>query len=105
MGLYNNDIIKLLDIPHFGRRKHINGCVKQFLARVHGGILWMDRPVSINIDLITEITRLPTYGEKSKKYLEDKAEEKSISDEIKEKYGAERGNKGININNINDSTT
>jgi hypothetical protein len=64
LGLYNTDIMNLLDILHFRHGKHINGCVKQLLARVHGGILWMDRPMSINVDLITEITGLPIDGEK-----------------------------------------
>jgi hypothetical protein len=65
----------------------------------------MDRPVPINVDLIAEITGLPTDGEKPEQYLEDKTKEKSISDEIKEKYGIERGNRGIRINDINDPVT
>jgi hypothetical protein len=105
LGLYNTRIMKLLDIPHFGHGKHINGCVNHFLARVHGGILWMDRPVHINVDLIATITGLPTDGEKPEKYLEEKTKEKSVSDEIKAKYGMERGNRGIWINDINDPTT
>jgi hypothetical protein len=79
--------MNLLDIPHFGHGKHINGCVKKLLARVHGGILWMDRPVPINVDLIAAITGLPMDGEKPEQYLEEKMKEKSISDEIKVKYG------------------
>jgi hypothetical protein len=47
----------------------------------------MDRPVLINIDLITDITGLPTNGKKPEQYLEDKTQEKAISDEIKAKYG------------------
>jgi hypothetical protein len=66
LGLYNTWIMNFLDIPHFGCSKHINGCVKQLLARVQGGILWMDRPVPINFDLIATITGLPTDGEKTK---------------------------------------
>jgi hypothetical protein len=105
LGLYNNDIMNLLDIPHFGSGKLINGCVKNLLARVHRGILWMDMPVLINVDLIVEITRLPTDGEKLEQYLEEKTKPKTILDEIKVKYGAERGNKGIRMNNINDPMT
>jgi hypothetical protein len=59
--------MNLLDIPHFGSGKHINGFVKKLLARFHGGILWMDRPVPINVDLITSITGLPMDGEKLEK--------------------------------------
>jgi hypothetical protein len=65
----------------------------------------MDRPMPINVDLITTITGLPTDGEKPEKYLEDKTKEKSISDEIKAKYGTERGNRGIRISDINDPAT
>ena len=65
----------------------------------------MDRLVPINVDLIVEITVLPTNGEKPKQYLEDKTREKSISNEIKEKYDTKRGNRGIMINDINDPAT
>jgi hypothetical protein len=68
LGLYNIGIMNLLYISHFGCSKHINGCVKQLLSRVHGGILWMDRAMSINMDLIVTIIALPTYGEKPNKY-------------------------------------
>jgi hypothetical protein len=44
-------------------------------------------------------------GEKPEKYLEDKTKEKAISNEIKEKYGTERGNRGIRISDINDPVT
>jgi hypothetical protein len=97
--------MNLIVILHFGRGKHINGCVKQLLAMVHGGILWMDRPVPINVDLIAKITGIPMDGEKPKRYLEDKTKAKSISNEIKAKYGTERGNKGIRISDINDLAT
>ena len=44
-------------------------------------------------------------GRSQNKYLEDKTKEKSISDEIREKYGAERANRGIRIKDINDLAT
>jgi hypothetical protein len=70
--------MKLLDIPHFGRGKHINGCVKQLLERVHGGILWMNRRVPINVDLIATIIGLPRDGENPEQYLDDKTKVKAI---------------------------
>jgi hypothetical protein len=50
--------MNLLEIPHFGRGKDVNACVKKILARVHGGFLWMDRHVSIDVELIAKITGL-----------------------------------------------
>jgi hypothetical protein len=41
-GLYNTGIMNLLEIPHFGRGKDVDNCVKKLLEFVHGGILWMD---------------------------------------------------------------
>jgi hypothetical protein len=72
LGLYNTGIMNLLDAPHFGRGNPVNACIKKLLARVHEGILWMDRSMPITMDLIAGIIGLPTNGEKSEKYLADK---------------------------------
>jgi hypothetical protein len=64
----------------------------------------MDMSVLINVELITMTTRLPTDGEKPKQYLKEKTKAKNILDEIKEKYGVERGNRGIKINKMNNPT-
>ena len=53
-----------MEIPHFGRGKDVNACVKKLLDLVHEGILWMNRPISIDVELIVEITGLPTDGAK-----------------------------------------
>jgi hypothetical protein len=50
--LYNSGIMNLLEILHFRRGKNVGNCTKQLLESVHGGILWMDRPVYIDVDLI-----------------------------------------------------
>jgi hypothetical protein len=52
LGLYNTGIMNLLDMPHFGRGKYINACVKKLLEMVHEGILWMEKLVTMNVDLI-----------------------------------------------------
>jgi hypothetical protein len=80
-GFYNTRIMNLLEIPHFGHGKDVNKCVKQLLALVHGGILWMDMPISIDVDLIAAITGLPTNGEKPEKFLDDKTKEKDLLEE------------------------
>jgi hypothetical protein len=72
--------MNLLEIPHFGRGKDVNACVKQLLARVHGGFLWMDRPVPIDVNLISKLTGLPTDGVKPEQYLDDKMKEKAIAE-------------------------
>jgi hypothetical protein len=64
--------MNLFKIPHFGRGKDVNACVKQLLTLVHGGILWMERIVSIDVDLTVKITGLPIDGAKPKQYMDDK---------------------------------
>jgi hypothetical protein len=82
-GLYNSGIVNLLDIPHFGHGKNVGLCVKQLLARVHGGILWMDNLVPIDVYLIANITGFPTNGINPEDYLENKAKDKEIAKEVK----------------------
>jgi hypothetical protein len=79
--------------------------VKQLLARVHGGILWMDRSVPIDVDLIAKITGFPTNGVKPEDYLENKERDKEIAEEVKAQFGTNRGTRGIIIKDINDPVT
>jgi hypothetical protein len=58
--------MNLLEIPHFSRGKDVNACIKQLLAcAVHGGFLWMDRPVPIDVDLIAKTYRTTNRWGKS----------------------------------------
>jgi hypothetical protein len=64
-SLVNTWIFNLLEIPHLRRGKDVNNCVNQLLEVLHGGFLWLDEPVSIDVKLISFITRMPSNGEKS----------------------------------------
>jgi hypothetical protein len=94
--------MNLLDIPHFEHGKNVGICIKQLLAMLHGGIMCMDRPVLIDMALISKITRFPVVGAQPKEYLENKACEKEIVEIVKDQFGNNRGNKGIVIKDIND---
>jgi hypothetical protein len=72
--------MNLLDIPNFGRGKDVNSYVKHILALVHGGILWMDMHVSIDVDFIAEIIGLPIDGEKPEHYLDDITKKKTLGE-------------------------
>jgi hypothetical protein len=60
VGLAKNGILGLLDIPHFGRGQYANNCVKQLMEVTHGGYLWLEQLVSIDVELIAYITGLPS---------------------------------------------
>jgi hypothetical protein len=53
---------RLLDLPYFGRVQYATTCVKPLLAVTHGGDIWLDKLISINVDLIMSITGFPSWG-------------------------------------------
>jgi hypothetical protein len=95
----------LLDIPHFGMGWDVRNCVKQLMEVTHKGYLWLEQPVSIDVDLITYITWLPPRGETPTQFPDDKTKEKALTKEMKNTYGIERGSRGIIIKHISDATT
>jgi hypothetical protein len=105
IGLEKMGILGLLDLPHFGRGKYANGCVKQLLAVTHGGDIWLDNLVSIDVELIAHITGLSSRGMDPTQFLDDKTKEKALAEEMKKKYGTDRGTQGIIIKRINDVAT
>jgi hypothetical protein len=72
---------------------------------VHGGIMWMDILVPIDVDIIAKITRFLTNGVKTKYYLENKESDKEIVEEVKMKFVTNSGTRGIIIKDINDPMT
>jgi hypothetical protein len=52
VGLDKIGILGLLKLPHFGRGQYAIACIKQLLEVTHGGDIWLDKPVSITVDLI-----------------------------------------------------
>jgi hypothetical protein len=70
--------MNLLDIPHFGCSKNVGLCVKKLVTHVHGGILWMERPMHIEVALIYKITGLPIVNTKLKEHLENKVHKKEL---------------------------
>ena len=62
-GLDQAGLLKMLDVPHFGHGTQVTVVVKQLLALVHDGHLWIgDKKIPINGKLIQRITGLPIAG-------------------------------------------
>jgi hypothetical protein len=97
VGLDRTRILGLLKLPHFGRGQYATTCVKQLLAVMHGGDIWLDKPIPITVELIAQITGLPIRGMDPALILDDKSKEKALAEEMKKKYGTARGTRGIII--------
>jgi hypothetical protein len=98
-------ILGLLKIPHFGRGQYAMAGIKKLLLVTHGVDVWLDKPVPITIELITKIIGLPIRGMDPMLILDDKSKEKALAKEMKNKYGTDRGTRGIIIKRINDVVT
>jgi hypothetical protein len=61
-GLANTGILNLVDIPHFGRGRDVKNCVKKLMTVTHEGYLWVEELISIDVELISYITGLPSRG-------------------------------------------
>lgn len=56
--LMQSMILNVMNIPHFGRHQEVNACIKILLSCYHGGYLWLDRRVAVDLVLIHLITGL-----------------------------------------------
>ena len=61
-GMDKSRLLGLINMSHFGQLNEANACVKKLLAYFNGGTFWLDIPITLTIDLIYEITRLPKDG-------------------------------------------
>jgi hypothetical protein len=51
----------------------------------------MGKFVSIDVEIIMNITGFPSRGMDPTQFLDDKAREKALAEEMNKKYGTERG--------------
>jgi hypothetical protein len=103
--LEKTGILGMIYLPHFGRGQYETACVKQLLAVTHGGDIWLDKLIMIDVDIITSIIGLPSQGMDPTHFLYDKYRDKALAEEMKKKYGIERGTRGIIFKRINNVAT
>jgi hypothetical protein len=51
MNLAQSTLLNVMKIPHFGRHQEVNACVKILLSCFHGGYLWLDRHITVDLTL------------------------------------------------------
>jgi hypothetical protein len=71
----------------------------------HGGDIWLYKLISIDVDIIAHITGLPSQGIDPTQFLDDKTKKKALAEEMKKKYGIDRGTYRIIIKQIKDVVT
>jgi hypothetical protein len=76
-----------MKIPHFGRHREVNACVKILLSCYHGGYLWLDRCITVDLTLIHRITELSMQGPYLQDFYSEKAIDRTLEQKIKDTYG------------------
>ena len=91
-GLDTAGLLKMLDIPHFGRSTQVTVVVKQLLALLHDGHLWIgDKQIPINAELIHKITSLLIVGPDLSTEFPSKHEDTKLAQSMKDQFGLTKG--------------
>ena len=72
------------------------------IVSFHGGFLSLDQKVSIDVELISMITRLPLAGVDPTPFFVGKEHDTLFTNNLKQKYDLTRYTRGFSIANIND---
>jgi hypothetical protein len=98
-------ILNIMKIPHFDRHQEVNACAKILLSCFHGGYLWLDRRITVDLMLIHLIIGLSMQGPDTRKFYPGKTSDRSLVQRIKEAYGnVEKGKRGYKVASIQDGT-
>ena len=78
-------ILYLMHLPNFFQNKKVNIFVNQLLVCFHGGCLWLDTKVSVNVHLVSSIIGLPKVGFDPTQFFVGKNPDKHLATRMKEK--------------------
>jgi hypothetical protein len=87
MDLTQSIVLNVIKILHFGRHQEVNTCVKLLLSCFHGGYLWLDRCITVDLALIHRITRLSMQGPNLQDFYLGKVADRALAQRIKDTYG------------------
>jgi hypothetical protein len=94
-------MLNVMNIPHFFRHQEVNACVKILLSCHHGGYLWLNIRITMDLSLIHWITGVSVKGLDPQKFYLGKASDRSLAQRIKEDYGeVEKGKRGYKVASI-----
>ena len=101
MNLTQSTLLNVMKIPHFGRHQEVNACVKLLLSCYHGGYLWLNHHITVDLTLINWITGLSMQGPDPQDFYPRKTMDHALSQRIKDTYDdVEKGRRGYKVDSI-----
>ena len=82
----------MLNVPHFSRSTQVTVVVKQLLALVHDGNLWIgSKKIAIDGELIHRITGLLKEGPDPRIQFVEKHKDTKLVQHMKDRFGLTKG--------------
>jgi hypothetical protein len=104
MNLAQSTLLNVMKIPHFGRHREVNACVKILISCYHGDYLWLDHHITVDPTLIHKITGLSMKGPDLQDFYLGKATYRTLAQKIKDTYDdVEKGTQGYKVASIQNS--
>ena len=100
-SLGKDGLLKMLNVPHFGRIMQMTVVVKKLLVLVHDGHLWIgSQRITIDGELIHRITGLPMEGHDPGIEFIRKHEDTKLAQHMKDHFGLTKGKQGYQTSTI-----
>jgi hypothetical protein len=103
--LAQSTLLNVMKIPHLDRHQEVNAYVKLLLSCYHGGYLWLDHRITMDLTLINWITGHSMQGPDPQEFYPGKTSDQALAQRIKETYGdVEKGTRGYKVASIQSGT-
>jgi hypothetical protein len=100
-NLAQSTLLNVMKIPHFGRYQEVNSCIRLLLFYYHGGYLWLDHHIMVDLILINRITWISMQGPDSQDLYPGKTADHALAQQRKDTYGnVEKGTRGYKVASI-----
>jgi hypothetical protein len=86
INLAQSTLLNVMKIPHFGRHQEVNACIKLLLSCYHGGYLWLNHRIIVDLMLINRIIGIRMQGPDPRDFYLGKAMDYTLTQRIKDTY-------------------
>jgi hypothetical protein len=101
MNLVQSTLLNVMKIPHFERHQEVNACINMLLSYYHGGYLWLNHRITVDLTLINRIIGLSMQGPDPQDFYSRKSMDCTLTQRIKDTYGdVEKGTRGYKVASI-----
>jgi hypothetical protein len=100
-NLAQSTLLNVMKIPCFRRHQEVNACIKLLLSCYHGGYLWLNHCIIVDLTLINQITGMSMQGPDPQDLYPGKTMHHALAQSIKDTYeDVKKGTRGYKVASI-----